>query len=62
MFGESSSESDSDDHVLLLVAARDIKEGEAITRDYSNAPRLDGDETDGGLRLLLQFGLPPDAW
>jgi len=58
----AGGESDSDDHVLLLVAARDIKEGEAITRDYSNAPRLDGDETDGGLRLLLQFGLPPDAW
>lgn len=47
---------------VLLVATRDIQEGEAITRDYNQAPRLDGDTSDGALRLLLQFGLPPNAW
>jgi len=50
-----------DDHVVL-VAARDIEAGEAITRDYNLAPRLPGDESDGALRLLLQFGLPATAW
>ncbi len=45
--------------VILLVATRNIESGEEITRDYTMAPRLDGDETDGSLRLLLQFGLPP---
>lgn len=44
---------------VLLVATRDISVGEEITRDYTMAPRLDGDDTDGSLRLLLQFGLPP---
>jgi hypothetical protein len=51
----------AEDNEVLLVATRDIAEGEEITRDYSNAPRLDGDETDGPLRLLLQFGLPTTA-
>ena len=46
----------------LLVATRPIERGEAITRDYNAAPRLVGDESDGALRLLLQFGLPPAAW
>ena len=40
----------------------DIAAGEAITRDYNIAPRLPLDESDGPLRLLLQFGLPPKAW
>ena len=26
------------------------------------APRLPGDTSEGALRLLLQFGLPPKAW
>jgi len=47
---------------VLLVATRDIAEGEALTRDYTRAPRLPGDTSDGPLRLLLQFGLPPAAW
>jgi len=42
---------------VLLVATRDISSGEEITRDYAMAPRLDGDTSDGSLRLLLQFGL-----
>ena len=25
-------------------------------------PQLDGDDSEGALRLLLQFGLPPKAW
>ena len=32
------------------------------TRGYPQAPRLPGDSTQGALRLLLQFGLPPPAW
>eukprot|EP00579_Thalassiosira_antarctica_P002940 CAMPEP_0201905988 /NCGR_PEP_ID=MMETSP0902-20130614/56791_1 /ASSEMBLY_ACC=CAM_ASM_000551 /TAXON_ID=420261 /ORGANISM="Thalassiosira antarctica, Strain CCMP982" /LENGTH=404 /DNA_ID=CAMNT_0048440113 /DNA_START=69 /DNA_END=1283 /DNA_ORIENTATION=- len=44
---------------VLLVATRDIAVDEEITRDYSLAPSLDGDDTNGPLRLLLQFGLPP---
>jgi len=51
----------SDGDEVLLVATRDIAVGEEITRDYSMAPRLDEDDTDGPLRLLLQFGLPPVA-
>ena len=47
---------------VLLVATRPIKAGEAITRDYTRAPRLPNDNSDGALRLLLQFGLPPAAW
>lgn len=47
---------------VLLLATRDIQAGEAITRDYSKAPQLDGDTSEGALRLLLQFGLPPKAW
>jgi hypothetical protein len=52
----------ANDEEVLLVATRDIQAGEAITRDYSKAPQLDGDTSDGALRLLLQFGLPPKAW
>lgn len=51
---------DGNDEVLL-VATRDIAVDEEITRDYSLAPRLDGDDTDGPLRLLLQFGMPSVA-
>lgn len=51
----------SDDEEVLLVATRDIEEGEAITRDYREAPRLEGDTSEGALWLLLQFGLPPAA-
>mmetsp|Transcript_13504 Transcript_13504/g.35886 ORF Transcript_13504/g.35886 Transcript_13504/m.35886 type:complete len:118 (-) Transcript_13504:304-657(-) len=47
---------------VLLVATRAIGAGEELTRDYDEAPRLPGDETDGALRLLVQFGLPPAAW
>ena len=47
---------------VLLVATRDIVEDEAIVRDYALAPQLVGDDTEGALRLLLQFGLPPKAW
>jgi len=48
---------------VVLVATRDIAAGEAITRDYTLAPRLPDDPSgDGPLRLLLQFGLPPSAW
>lgn len=49
----------ADGDEILLVATRKIDVGEEITRDYTMAPRLDGDESDGSLRLLLQFGLPP---
>jgi len=56
--GENSKLVASGDDVLL-VASRDISVGEEITRDYTIAPRLDGDDTEGPLRLLLQFGLPP---
>ena len=47
---------------VLLVATRSIEQGEPITRDYAAAPRLPADTSDGALRLLLQFGLPPAAW
>ena len=49
---------------VLLVATRDIAVGEPITRDYTTAPRLANDKSLEGipLHLLLQFGLPPDAW
>jgi hypothetical protein len=47
---------------VLLVATREIAVGEAITRDYNDAPRLKECRSDGALRLLLQFGLPPEAW
>jgi hypothetical protein len=52
----------SDNTQVLLVATRDIAVGEAITRDYATAPQLPEDTTEGALRLLLQFGLPPSAW
>lgn len=55
--GENSKLVANGDEVLL-VATRDIAVDEEITRDYTIAPRLDGDDTDGSLRLLLQFGLP----
>ena len=47
---------------VLLVATRDIAAGEALTRDYTMAPRLPGDTSEGALRLCLQFGLPPKDW
>ena len=47
---------------ILLVATKDIAKNEEITRDYSAAPRLDQDESDGPLHLLTQFGLPPSVW
>lgn len=49
---------------ILIVASRDIAEGEPITRDYTSAPRMANDELLEGsaLHLLLQFGLPPKAW
>ena len=49
---------------VLLVATRDIGEGEEVTRDYTLAPRMVNDVTKNGsaLHLLLQFGLPPSAW
>lgn len=47
---------------VLLVATRDIAAGEPITRDYTLAPRLPNDTSEGALRLCLQFGLPPKAW
>ena len=50
------------DDEIFLVALRDIPRGEQITRDYTKAPQLEGDTSDGALRLLLQFGLPPNAW
>ena len=54
--------SSDDGKELLLVATRDIAKEEAIVRDYTLAPQLDGDDSEGALRLLLQFGLPPKAW
>lgn len=54
--------SDGDEEAVLLVATRAIECGEALTRDYNLAPRLPDDDTEGALRLLLQFGLPPAAW
>lgn len=53
---------DGDGSSVLLVASRPIAAGESITRDYALAPRLPLDSSDGPLRLLLQFGLPPAAW
>jgi len=50
------------DAAVLLVATREILPGEPLTRDYTLAPRLPDDASDGALRLVLQFGLPPDAW
>jgi len=47
---------------ILLVATRDIAEGEAITRDYGLSPRLANDKSEGALHLLTQFGLPPKSW
>jgi len=52
----------SNDEEIWLVATRDITAGETITRNYNLAPRLDGDTSEGALRLLLQFGLPPNVW
>jgi len=54
----------NDDMELLLVATRDIEQGENLTCDYTMAPRLVSDETSvsGALHLLLQFGLPPTVW
>ena len=58
------------DNEVLLIATRDIEAGEAITRDYTSAPRIgtsssellaEGEEL-SALQLLLQFGLPPNAW
>jgi len=46
---------------ILLVATRDIAEGETITRDYGSSPRLINDESEGSLHLLLQFGLAPKS-
>eukprot|EP00957_Ditylum_brightwellii_P167133 12723050-Ditylum_brightwellii.AAC.1 len=59
--GENVKVIAGDDDTIKILALRDIEAGEAITRDYNTAPRLDGDDTEGGLRLLLQFGLPPSA-
>ena len=58
------------DEEVLLVATRDIVAGESITRDYSLAPRIVGNNGESSvdskgptaLQLLLQFGLPPSAW
>ena len=61
--GENVKLIPSDDGTeVLLVATRDIAEDEAIVRDYNLAPQLVGDDSEGALRLLLQFGLPPKAW
>jgi len=51
-----------DEENVLLVATQEIREGSPVTRDYSLAPRLDLDDSQGPLHLLLQFGLPPSAW
>jgi len=59
--GENSKLVVSGDSVLL-VATQKIAVGDAITRDYSTAPRLELDESQGALHLLTQFGLPPAAW
>lgn len=60
--GENSKLVASGNDEILLIATRDIEKGEQITRDYATAPKLDGDLSEGSLRLLLQFGLPPNAW
>ena len=59
--GENSKLVVSGDEILL-VATRDVSKGENITRDYAAAPSLDQDVSEGALRLLLQFGLPPSSW
>lgn len=51
-----------DEENVLLVATQEISKGSPITRNYSLAPRLDQDDSQGALHLLLQFGLPPNAW
>jgi len=53
-----SNDDNNEDEEILLVATRDINVGEAITRDYTTAPKLDNDTSTGPLRLLLQFGVP----
>merc|ERR1712224_55178 len=50
------------DNEILLVATRDIAGGEPVTRNYNTSPRLLNDTSEGALRLLLQFGLPPKSW
>jgi len=65
--GDTDTDTDTDDEEeeegsVWMVATRDIAVGEAITREYADAPRLEEDTSDGALRLLLQFGLPPDSW
>jgi len=60
--GENAKLVTTDDDEILLVATRDIAVGEAITRDYKAAPQLEKDTSEGALRLLLQFGLPPNAF
>jgi SET domain len=54
--------SSGDGREILLVATRTIAAGEELTRDYTSAPALEDDTSEGALRLLLQFGLPPSAW
>jgi len=61
LVGLDPLESGGGEHVLL-VASRDIAQGEPITRDYEQAPALPGDASSGALRRLTQFGLPPAAW
>ena len=41
---------------VLLVATREIAVGEAITRDYNDAPRLRECRSDGALRLFSAAG------
>lgn len=54
--------SPGDGREILLVATRTIAAGEELTRDYTSAPTLEDDTSEGALSLLLQFGLPPSAW
>ena len=60
--GENVKVIAASDEEVLLVATRDIAEGEDITRDYATAPQFPGDKSEGALRMLLQFGLPPSVW
>lgn len=54
---------DNGKNEVLLVATRDIQGGEPISRDYeSSTPTLSNDDSEGALRLLLRFGLPPKSW
>ena len=53
----SAGEMGRDESAVLLVATREISAGEAITSDYHASPRLADDDSEGALRLLLQFGL-----